>query len=61
MTVGCLGNLVVLERERPQERAVDGGLVVDDQYSCLLGHFSDSVADRPATVVLSQSSERMPL
>jgi hypothetical protein len=28
----------VLKRQRPRERALHGGLVIDDQYACLFGH-----------------------
>ena len=37
-SVARLGDVVVLERQRPRQRVLDGGLVVDDQYACLLGH-----------------------
>ena len=38
--VGGLCDVVALELQRPRQRGLDGGLVVDDQNSCLLlGHF----------------------
>ncbi len=36
--VGRLGDVVAFERQRARQRVLDGGLVVDDQYACLLGH-----------------------
>ncbi len=33
-----LRDLVALQRERARQRALHGGLVVDDEYACLLGH-----------------------
>ncbi len=32
------GHVIVFERQRAGQRVLHGGLVVDDQYACLLGH-----------------------
>jgi hypothetical protein len=38
VSIDGLRHLVVFEGERPRERVLHCGLVVDDQYACLLGH-----------------------
>ncbi len=40
VSVARLGHVVVFERQRPEQRVLHGGLVVYDQYACLLGHVS---------------------
>ena len=49
-SVHGLGDLVVLQRERPRQRALDGGLVVDDQYACVARPLSEHPPRRACTV-----------
>jgi hypothetical protein len=38
VSVAGLGHVVVFQRQCSEQRILHGGLVVDDQYACLLGH-----------------------